>query len=188
MNRLNDSKKYYYQCEKSKILDKYSELMGTTTTSASTTSDPAASLVSVQQMDGAALQSFLKNWFDHLIEVWQREAHWCKQIFADAHLIVVNLLTKTLEEFNKNFTRLLDTLLADTRNYDHIELLNQFKQVRTKEQTEQNRQNLFAFKSFYHYYYYYSSTQEHDRFAQTIFSSAESSGLLKSERASFNLK
>jgi hypothetical protein len=65
MNRLNESKKYYYQCEKVKILEKMNNLLN----------DLSLNDNSINKVEniGDVIQSLLKNWFDYLIEVWHNE-------------------------------------------------------------------------------------------------------------------
>ncbi len=63
------------------------------------------------------------------------KTQWCKQIFNDSHSIVISLLTKCVEEFNKTFAKLIDNLYSmnelsssnDAKS--NLEYLNQFKQV-----------------------------------------------------------
>jgi hypothetical protein len=75
MNRVDELKKYYYQCEKIKILDKYSKLLGEANISDSFLHDGNASGVSV---NGDHVEILLKNWLDYLNEVWHSEV---KKIF-----------------------------------------------------------------------------------------------------------
>lgn len=65
MNRLNESKKYYYQCEKVKILEKLDLLLNELSLNDS----------SIHKCEniGESIQNLLKNWFDYLIEVWHNE-------------------------------------------------------------------------------------------------------------------
>ena len=61
MNRLDDSKKYYYQCEKAKIIDKYTDLL------------TSLNIDNTNMINGELLVILLKNWFDYLIEIWHNE-------------------------------------------------------------------------------------------------------------------
>jgi hypothetical protein len=65
MNRLNESKKYYYQCEKVKILEKMSYFLNEFSLNDS-------SIHKVENI-GQVIQILLKNWFDYLTEVWHNE-------------------------------------------------------------------------------------------------------------------
>lgn len=65
MNRLNETKKYYYQCEKVKILDKLNQLLNELSLNDSS--------VDSQNNVGQVIQTLLKSWFDYLIEVWHNE-------------------------------------------------------------------------------------------------------------------
>lgn len=62
MNRLNELKKYYYQCEKVKLLEKQTQLINETN-------------LSLQPINLAvdSITDLVKNWFDYLIEVWHTE-------------------------------------------------------------------------------------------------------------------
>lgn len=126
MNRLNELKKYYYQCEKAKLLDKYNTLsadLGNKLKAGVTFS------VEDQVQPSEELAHVLKSWLDYSIEIWHHETQWCKQIFDDAHGIVMSLLIKCFEDFYKNFTKFVDQFLADQKNQPtSLECLNQLKQ------------------------------------------------------------
>ena len=64
---------------------------------------------------------------------------WCKQIFNDSHSIVINLMLKFFEEFNKNFAKLVadhlfapqgsaTTTSADNHAAVYLDYLSQYKQ------------------------------------------------------------
>ena len=78
MNRLEELKKYYYQCEKVKILEKHSLLLAELNSSMDTNpTNPIAHVT--PRTDNACsstsevLVELLKNWLDYSIEIWQKE-------------------------------------------------------------------------------------------------------------------
>lgn len=81
MNRLNELKKYYHQCEKAKHIEKLAELTQETNSVIQSSisnvvaanSEVAASNYSV--LVGDLLKNFLKSWLDHAIETWQNEVN-----------------------------------------------------------------------------------------------------------------
>ena len=131
MNRLDELKKYYYQCEKGRILEKHSLLIAEINSSLETVSaNPIAKIDGSNTSTADLLMQLLKNWLEFSIEVWQKETQWCKQIFNDAHAIVTNLLTKCFEEFNKSFIILIDKFAAKPNSQEYfLDALNHFKQV-----------------------------------------------------------
>lgn len=79
MNRLDELKKYYYQCERVKILGKHSLMLAELNSSLDTINpiNPIAHVT--PRNDNAclsareALVELLKNWLDYSIEIWQKE-------------------------------------------------------------------------------------------------------------------
>ena len=70
INRLNELKKYYYQCEKAKLLDKYNTLsadLGNKMKAGVTFS------VEDQAQPSDELAHVLKSWLDYCIEIWHHE-------------------------------------------------------------------------------------------------------------------
>jgi hypothetical protein len=68
MNRLEELKKYYYQCERAKLLEKLTELHSNTITAIKSSSSSFN-----YEKNGEAIKSFLKNTLDFLIEIWHNE-------------------------------------------------------------------------------------------------------------------
>ena len=71
MNRLEELKKYYYQCEKGKILEKNAYLV-----SEAFGKNKADAIVFSVDESGTASETLTrlhKNWLDYCIEVWQNE-------------------------------------------------------------------------------------------------------------------
>lgn len=134
MSRLDELKKYYYQCEKAKLLEKLSELVNDLNSNKSNTSSVVFSVDDsngILNARGSSLKMFLTNWLDCLIETWHNEIQWCKQIFNDSQAIVINLLTKSFEEFNRIFSKCINEFLDNSENNGYfLEYLSQFKQVR----------------------------------------------------------
>lgn len=55
---------------------------------------------------------------------------WCKQIFNDSQVIVINLLTKSFEEFNKYFNKFVEDFMNNSKDTKLVlKYLNSFKQV-----------------------------------------------------------
>ena len=71
MNRVDELKKYYYQCEKIKILDKYSKLVGEANIPDAFLND--ANTSGVINVNGDHVEILLKSWLDYLNEVWHNE-------------------------------------------------------------------------------------------------------------------
>jgi hypothetical protein len=65
MNRLNELKKYYYQCEKVKVVDAYNKILNELVS--------LNSLPNETSMDGELIDQLLKSFLDYLIEVWHNE-------------------------------------------------------------------------------------------------------------------
>ena len=65
MNRLNELKKYYYQCEKAKLVDNFGKLVSELVS--------AESLPNDTSLNGEQIEQLLKNFLDQLIEVWHSE-------------------------------------------------------------------------------------------------------------------
>jgi hypothetical protein len=93
IERTNEFKKYYFQCEKQKILNKLDDLTRAIN-------------------DNTSDKEFIKNWYDYLVDLWKNELKWCKQLFTDQTDIVISLLIECLNEFNKKFNNQLDILVA----------------------------------------------------------------------------
>lgn len=136
MRRLDELKKYYYQCEKIKILELNKQLVAEVNAVLDKNTNPSGDQPQVtfgletvgQNAIGDSLKSLLRNWYDHAIKIWHDETQWCKQIFNDTHEIVINLLTKCFEEFNNNFQKLLDKFAAQPKNDEYFLIyLNDFK-------------------------------------------------------------
>jgi hypothetical protein len=62
MNRTSELKKYYYQCEKARILEKHGELLKTVNTTALSNESCRESV-----------KIYLTTWLDFLIECWHKE-------------------------------------------------------------------------------------------------------------------
>lgn len=77
INRLNELNKYYYQCEKVKILEKISELyceINEKIDSLSTTGQLSDKKKQIDvQFFGDSLIDFQKRLFDYLLETWHTE-------------------------------------------------------------------------------------------------------------------
>lgn len=103
IERSNEFKKYYLQCEKRNISDRLDDF----TRSVSDTRD------------------FVKNWYDFLVDLWKNELKWCKQLFPDPIEIVINLLIDSLNEFNKKLNEQLDTFVTknDSNLIDYLKNL-----------------------------------------------------------------
>lgn len=71
MNRLNELKKYYYQCEKVKVVDSYTKILNEIVS--------LNSLSNETSLNGELIDELLKSFLDHLIEVWHNEV-WQKLI------------------------------------------------------------------------------------------------------------
>ncbi|CAF0719641.1 unnamed protein product [Brachionus calyciflorus] len=150
MNRLDDLKKYYYQCEKAKALEKLNDLMTDVKDlfdSNKVVFDVGDDNLSEYINKCDRLNSLLSNWLDYLIQTWHNEIQWCRQIFNDSHSIVINLLNKSFEEYNKNYEKYIQDL-------------------------SQNHKNASIFLQYLGRY-----KQETDRFVQTLNSSAENMGI-----------
>ena len=65
MNRLNELKKYYYQCEKVKVVDSFTKILNEIVTT--------HSLANEANLNGELIEELLKNFLDHLIEIWHNE-------------------------------------------------------------------------------------------------------------------
>ena len=66
MNRLNELKKYYYQCEKVKIVDNFSKILNEISNAESLALNDIS-------LNGEHIEKLLKNFLDQLIEVWHSE-------------------------------------------------------------------------------------------------------------------
>jgi hypothetical protein len=79
MNRLNELKKYYYQCEKAKMFEKISEQTKETNSTISASNSVVFSVnestSNYSCLIGDALKNLLKNWLDYSIETWQNEVN-----------------------------------------------------------------------------------------------------------------
>lgn len=78
MNRLDELKKYYYQCGKVKILEKHSLLLAEInclleTSPTNPTAHATFKIESTCLSVSEALVELLKNWLDYSIEIWQKE-------------------------------------------------------------------------------------------------------------------
>ena len=78
MNRLEDLKKYYYQCEKAKMLEKITLFVAEINSALETVSTNPIAKASFKvdnpnSTPGDLLKQLLTNWLDYSIEVWQRE-------------------------------------------------------------------------------------------------------------------
>ena len=81
MDRLNELKKYYHQCEKAKHIEKLGELNKDTNSliSSSLSTVVAAGVASNEAnanystLVGDLIKNFLKTWLDHALESWQSE-------------------------------------------------------------------------------------------------------------------
>jgi hypothetical protein len=127
MKRLDELKKYYYQCEKLKILEVNKQLLAEVIAVFDKHSGADQAPVSFgletpagQNPMGDSLKSLLKSWYDHAIKTWHDETQWCRQIFNDSHEIVLNLLTKCFEEFDVSFQKLLDKFAAQPKNDEYF--------------------------------------------------------------------
>ena len=65
MNRLNELKKYYFQCEKGKIVESYNKIVNEIVNS--------NSLPNELSLNGEFIELLLKNFFDQFIEIWHNE-------------------------------------------------------------------------------------------------------------------
>lgn len=66
ISRLDDLKKYYYQCERAKLIEKLNQMNSDVMSVVGNKSNSHA-------QNGDAIQSFLKTCLDYLIEVWHNE-------------------------------------------------------------------------------------------------------------------
>ena len=75
INRLDQLKKYYYQCEKAKILEKNSFLIAELNSSFEVVStNPIAKVkLDSNEQQSELLIKLLTNWLDYSIEIWQKE-------------------------------------------------------------------------------------------------------------------
>lgn len=80
MNRLNELKKYYHQCEKAKHIEKLGELNKETNSLISSSLSTVASSGTTAEASsnyatlvGDLIKNFLKSWLDHALESWQSE-------------------------------------------------------------------------------------------------------------------
>ena len=75
INRLDQLKKYYYQCEKAKILEKNSFLIAELNSSFDVMStNPIAKVkLDSNEQQSELLIKLLTNWLDYSIEIWQKE-------------------------------------------------------------------------------------------------------------------
>jgi len=75
INRLDQLKKYYYQCEKAKILEKNSFLIAELNSSFEVMStNPIAKVkLDSNEQQNELLIKLLTNWLDYSIEIWQKE-------------------------------------------------------------------------------------------------------------------
>jgi hypothetical protein len=75
INRLDQLKKYYYQCEKAKILEKNSFLIAELNSSFEVMStNPIAKVkLDSNEQHNELLIKLLTNWLDYSIEIWQKE-------------------------------------------------------------------------------------------------------------------
>lgn len=77
MNRLDELKKYYYQCEKIKIFELNKQLVSEVNKKFETSQDGAGVTFSLNS-DGTneivdSLKNFLKHWLEYCITVWHDE-------------------------------------------------------------------------------------------------------------------
>ncbi|RNA00345.1 conserved oligomeric Golgi complex subunit 7-like, partial [Brachionus plicatilis] len=151
INRLDNLKKYYYQCEVARNSAKIAELeanIGNSFKGSKVVFDVEEfdSNDFVEKSDN--LKIFLSSWLDYLVTTWHNEIQWCKQIFNDSHSIVINTLNRSIEDFNKIYHTHLENMLNSCKDYGILlEYLEKYK-------------------------------QETDRFVQTLYSSAENMALL----------
>lgn len=79
MNRLDELKKYYYQCEKIKILEINKQLVADVNLSFEKRTDNSEQAVTFSieptgtQLIGDSLMTLLKNWLDYAIKIWHDE-------------------------------------------------------------------------------------------------------------------
>lgn len=78
MNRLEDLKKYYYQCEKAKILEKISLFIAELNSTLETVPTNPVATASLKidnpnSTPGDSLRQLINKWLDYSIEVWQNE-------------------------------------------------------------------------------------------------------------------
>ena len=65
INRLNELKKYYYQCEKVRVVDAYTKIVNEIVS--------ANSLTNETNLNGEQIEELLKSFLDQLIEIWHNE-------------------------------------------------------------------------------------------------------------------
>ncbi len=65
INRLNELKKYYYQCEKVRVVDAYTKIVNEIAS--------ANSLTNETNLNGEQIEELLKSFLDQLIEIWHNE-------------------------------------------------------------------------------------------------------------------
>ena len=76
MNRLNELKKYYYQCEKAKILEKHSAISSGLNEKLSRSGTVTFTLDErVEQDPIDELRQMLKSWLDYSLEVYHSEVY-----------------------------------------------------------------------------------------------------------------
>ncbi len=70
INRLNELKKYYYQCEKVRVVDAYTKIVNEIVS--------ANSLTNETNLNGEQIEELLKSFLDQLIEIWHNEVKYEK--------------------------------------------------------------------------------------------------------------
>jgi len=78
INRLDELKKYYYQCEKAKILEKNALLtaeLNSDFEQVATNPIAKVKLDETNQQKSELLIKLLTNWLDYSIEIWQKEVN-----------------------------------------------------------------------------------------------------------------